>query len=190
MLLHGGTGTLDADSSWGRLLPRFAARYRVVAVEHRGHGRSANPAGRLGYDLLLDDLRALIAALGLVPTHIAGVSDGWIVALGLGMASPELARTLTCVGANYRVDEWIAATLSVVTPERLPLDNPAWAADLALQHDPHHAPGYWRELVRQVVAAASSGPDWTPADLARIPLPTLLIADDDPIGNPEQQVAG
>lgn len=190
VLLHGGTGTIDADSGWGRLVPRFAPHYRVVAVEHREHGRSENPAGRLGYDLLLDDLRALIAALGLAPAHIAGMSDGGIVALALGMASPELARTLTCVGANYRVDERIAATLSAVTPERLPLDNPAWAADLARQHDAHHAPGYWRELVRQVVAAASSSPDWTSDDLARIPLATLLIAgDDDPIGNLEQQVA-
>lgn len=73
LVLHGGTGTLDADSGWGRLLPRLAARYRVVAAEHRGHGRSDTPAGRLGYDLLLDDLWALNAALGLAPAHIAGM---------------------------------------------------------------------------------------------------------------------
>lgn len=190
IMLHGGTGMLDADSGWGRLHPLLAERYRIILIEHRGHGRTNNPAGHLDYGLLLADLRAFIAARDLPRAHIAGMSDGGIVALALGMAHPELALSLICVGANYCVDERVAAALRGVTPERLPQDNPVWAASLEAQHDPHHAPGYWRTLVRQVIAAALSGPNWTTADLARIPLPTLLIAgDDDPIGHLGQQVA-
>ena len=190
VLLHGGTGALEADSGWGRLTPLFAERYRVISVEHRGHGRTDNPTGRLDYALLADDLAAFIDRLGLAPAHVAGMSDGGIGALELGLTRPHLARTLVGVGVNYRVDERIRATLSTFTPGAIERDNPAWAAELARLHDPHHHPGYWRELVRQVAATAAASPTYTDDDLRRIATPALLIAgEDDPIGNLEQLVA-
>ena len=38
VLLNGALDTIESD--WGPHLPVFAARYRVLAYDHRGHGRN------------------------------------------------------------------------------------------------------------------------------------------------------
>ena len=176
VLLHGGLGTIEARSGWGKLLTALAARYRAICVEHRGHGRTNNPAGRLSYALIADDLARFIERLGLAPAHVAGVSDGGIVGLALGMTRPDLVRSLVCVGANYCVDDQLRAALGLFDAAALERDHPDYARAFAASHDPHHHVGYWRELVRQVRATAEAEPTWTKTDLRRIPVPTLLIA--------------
>lgn len=181
---------IDADSGWGRLRPALAERYRTIFVEHRGHGRTDNPADRLTYELIADDVRAFIDRLDIAPAHLAGMSDGGIAALHVGLTWPDLARSLVLVGANYTVDDRIRDTLRSVTPDRIERERPTWHADLLRQHDVHKWPGYWRTLVRQVVANATVSPSYTVEDLRRISTPTLLIAgENDPFGNLDQMVA-
>ncbi len=43
-------------------------------------------------------------------------------------------------------------------------------------HDPHHYPGYWRDLVHQIRANVDAELAYSTSDLRRIPTPTLLIA--------------
>lgn len=176
VLLHGGTGSIDATSGWSKLLPRLAARYRAICVEHRGHGRTNNPAGRLAYALIAEDIAQFIEHLGIAPAHVAGVSDGGIVGLALGMTQPDLMRSLISVGANYCVDDQVRAALGLFDPEVLERDHPEYARAFAERHDPHHHHGYWRELVRQVRATAEVEPAWTKTDLRRVGVTTLLIA--------------
>ena len=84
MLLHGATGAIDFYlSGWGGLLPQFAARYRAIHPELRGHCRTDNPAGSLSFSQLAADVGAFIERLGAGPAHIAGVSLGGIVGLGV-----------------------------------------------------------------------------------------------------------
>ena len=46
VLLHGGGGTADDPvGGWALMLPAFTDSFRVILVEHRGHGRTTNPAG-------------------------------------------------------------------------------------------------------------------------------------------------
>lgn len=178
ILLHGGLGSVDpaVRSGWSALRPALAARYRTFSLELRGHGRTDNPAGRLSRELIADDVARFIERLDLAPAHVAGVSLGGRVGLVLGMARPDLLRSLVCVGANYRVDDQRRAAVRFFDAEALERDHPEYAQAYAARHDPHHHPGYWRELVRQVRASAEAGPDWTEADLGRIPVPTLLVA--------------
>ena len=67
VLLHGGTGSIDATSGWSKLLPGLAARYRAICVEHRGHGRTNNPRGGLSYTLIAEDIAQFIEHLGSLP---------------------------------------------------------------------------------------------------------------------------
>ena len=191
VLLHGATGAVDSHpSGWGGLLPAFAERYRAIHLEHRGHGRTNNPAGRLSYEQIAADVAAFIEQLGLAPAHVAGVSDGGIVALALGMARPELVRTLVCVGANYYNDEQVKEANKLLDAEVLEREHPEFAEALSGLHDPHHHPGYWRELVGQLQANLAVAPAYTEADLARIPTPTLLIAGETDLwGNLNQMLA-
>jgi pimeloyl-ACP methyl ester carboxylesterase len=189
VLLHGGLGTAGANpGGWGLLAPVFAERYHVISVEHRGHGHTNNPDGTFSYDMLCADLAACIEALGIGPVHVAGMSDGGIVALGLGMTRPDLARALVPLGANYRVDDTIreAVLMDLDAFER---DYPEVAAQMAEAHDVAMYPGHWKDLWRMVMDNALTNPAWTETDLQRIPNPTLLMAGEhDPFANLTQMV--
>ena len=95
LLIHGGTAT---SQSWASHLPAFAEHFRVFAPDSRGHGRTDNPTGGLGYRAMADDVAASIDALGLHRPLVLGYSDGGQVALELGMRYPGLTRALTNPG--------------------------------------------------------------------------------------------
>lgn len=178
VLLHGGLGAVGPaiQSGWSALRPALAARFRTFSLEHRGHGRTDSPAGRLSYAQMADDVTRFIERQDLAPAHVAGVSTGGIVALALGLTRPDLLRSLVCVGANYCVDDHRRAGAEFIDAAALERDRPELAQAYAARHDPHHHPGYWRELVRQVRAYAEAEPAWSEDDLRRIPVPTLLVA--------------
>jgi 3-oxoadipate enol-lactonase len=69
-------------------------RYRCVAFDHRGHGRSE--ATETGYDMenLYADAVALIEALKCSPCHFVGLSTGGFIGLRIGIRRPELLRSL------------------------------------------------------------------------------------------------
>jgi pimeloyl-ACP methyl ester carboxylesterase len=190
VLLHGATGTLEMHSAgWGGLVGALAERYRAIQVEHRGHGRTDNPAGWLSYEQIGDDLAAFIEALGLAPAHVAGVSDGGIVALALGMARPDLVRSLVLVGANYRNDASTEAANAVLDADVIAAEHPEWAEALAELHDARRHPGYWRELLDAIKANVAVAPDYGEDDLARVTAPTLLVAGEtDPWANLDQML--
>jgi pimeloyl-ACP methyl ester carboxylesterase len=192
LLLHGGLGAADpaVSSSWAALRPALAARYHTLALEHRGHGRTDNPAGRLSYAQLAEDIAAFIERLELAPVHLAGFSLGGEVGLVLGVTRPMLLCSLVCVGTNYRVDEPTREALALFDADALERDEPEFAAELARRHDGHHHPGYWRELTRQVRAMAEAGLGLVEDDLRHVSVPTLLVTSEaDPFNGLEQALA-
>lgn len=178
LLLHGALGAVDplVTSSWFALLPSLAGRFRTFSLEHRGHGRTDNPAGVMTSVQLAADIAAFVEQFDLAPVHIAGFSQGAEAGLALAMTRPVLLRSLVCVGANYRIDNRLREATDFFDADVLEREQPDFAAELARRHDGHHYPGYWRELVRQTRVYAETGLTWTEKDLRRIPVPTLLIA--------------
>jgi pimeloyl-ACP methyl ester carboxylesterase len=97
LLLHGNGE--DHTLFDGALTRCFSARYRVVAVDSRGHGRSDRvPA--LRYEDMAEDIAGLIAALSLTRPALLGFSDGGIVGLLLASRHPELVSKLVVAGGN------------------------------------------------------------------------------------------
>jgi 3-oxoadipate enol-lactonase len=189
VLLNGALDTIESD--WGRQLPAFAAHYRVLAYEHRGHGRSDNPAGRFaGYGELADDLAALLDAQGIERARLCGFSDGAATALTFALRHPERVHALILAGGQYTNDERTLRLLDKMTPERIVERQPEWAARLAALHDTHHEDGYWQALLRQMLPFWRVEPHFTLAQLAQFDPPTLLIAGErDGFGHLDQQVA-
>jgi len=78
--------------------PQVAAlkdRYRCIAYDHRGQGRSADADGsEIGMDLLTQDAVALIGALNLGKVHFCGLSMGGFVGMRLAARFPHLVRSL------------------------------------------------------------------------------------------------
>jgi 3-oxoadipate enol-lactonase len=70
-------------------------RYRCVAYDHRGQGRSADDIGRaISMQTVTEDAAELIEKLGLGPVHFCGLSMGGIVGMRLAIARPDLIRSL------------------------------------------------------------------------------------------------
>jgi pimeloyl-ACP methyl ester carboxylesterase len=51
------------STAWASWLTTFAERFRVVAPDLRGSGKTVHPGGPITYDLLADDAAALVEAL-------------------------------------------------------------------------------------------------------------------------------
>ena len=68
------TGFLAA--LWRPIAERLSARFRVVAMDQRGHGESDKPPDGYRFDVFADDLQRLIEALELESPIAAGHSSG------------------------------------------------------------------------------------------------------------------
>lgn len=189
VLLNGALDTIESD--WGEHLPALSERYRVLAYDHRGHGRTSRSAGGFAsYEQLADDLLALLDAQAIERAHLCGFSDGGITLLFFAQRHPERVRSLILAGVQYTNDARTLAMGAKMTPERIQARLPGWAAMLEELHDAHHAPGYWRELLEQLTPMWLREPNFTPEQIARIDAPTLLIAGErDDFGHVDQQVA-
>lgn len=75
-------------------------RYRCVAFDWRGHGRSEVADGGYDMDTLTADTVALIDALDCAPCHFVGFSTGGFVGLRLAIRHPELLRSLILVDTS------------------------------------------------------------------------------------------
>jgi pimeloyl-ACP methyl ester carboxylesterase len=100
VLLH-GLGSSFRD--WAGQLPAFAARYRVLGVDLRGHGRSRTARWRLSVPAMAADVAALLDHLAEPPAHLVGLSLGGCVALALALDAPDRVRSLTLVNAFARL---------------------------------------------------------------------------------------
>src|SRR5665647_2672789 len=73
VLLHGG---MASNLGWMGQIDDFSARYRVIAPERRGHGHTADSAGRYSDEQMAVDTEAFLSGLGLPPVSVVGWSDG------------------------------------------------------------------------------------------------------------------
>jgi pimeloyl-ACP methyl ester carboxylesterase len=93
VLLHGFTGHAR---SWDAFAEAMSDRYRVLALDQRGHGESAwAPADKYGTDEMADDLAAFVAALGLKGFTLLGLSMGGMVTMAYAGRRP--AELAACV---------------------------------------------------------------------------------------------
>jgi pimeloyl-ACP methyl ester carboxylesterase len=92
LALHG----LASNARWWDLVAaRLSPRWRVLAPDLRGHGRSDRPEAGYSFAEVVDDLRGLCDAASLERVLVAGHSWGASVALWFAAALPE--RVLGCV---------------------------------------------------------------------------------------------
>ena len=79
VLIHEMGGSLE---SWDEVAPRLAARGRVLRYDTRGAGLSEKVRGVLSIDTMVDDLAALVDAVGIGgKVALAGIAVGAAIAL-------------------------------------------------------------------------------------------------------------
>ena len=101
LLLHGFPGTWRA---WRAQLPAIAAAgFRAVALDLRGNGTSSAPADVTAYRLeaLVDDVVAVVHALGESTAVLVGHDVGSPVAAGAALLRPDVVRAVGLLGVPY-----------------------------------------------------------------------------------------
>jgi 3-oxoadipate enol-lactonase len=87
VLIHEMGGALE---SWDAVLPLLARRRRVLRYDTRGAGLSQKIRGPLSIDTMVDDLAALLDALGIAgKMALVGVAVGGAIALHAAARRPE-----------------------------------------------------------------------------------------------------
>lgn len=140
VLLHGWAGS-GTGRSWNPMLDALdSSGLRVIAVDFRGHGRSARGPDRFGIDDLVGDVLAVLNAETIDQATVVGHSAGGRVALRLS------ARH----GARVRSQ----LLLAPVPPVALPLDDTVLAHWLGALD----SPDAWAALLSTFTKSAL-GPD-------------------------------
>lgn len=98
-LCHGFSGSAH---DFAMHVDSLAARQRVIALDHRGHGRSskANAVGSYSLDRLTADLIELLVAHGDGPVDLLGHSMGGQVAIRAALSRPDLVNSLVLMDTS------------------------------------------------------------------------------------------
>lgn len=105
--VHGLAGNWQG---WDETMDYFQGRFRVIAYDARGHGRSEKPDRPEAYsqDIMLEDMRGLFNALGISKAVVGGHSMGANKALNFALKYPErcLGAIPVGIGSGSSDAEW------------------------------------------------------------------------------------
>jgi len=175
ILLHGGYGT---GEMFAPILPLLAGGRRVITVDLRGHGRTADVDRPLRFQTMGDDIAALIGHLGLAQADVMGYSLGAATALRTAIQHPDVVRRLVIVSHPVRHDGWFPQSLAGFDQM-----GPAFAE--AMKQSPIYevyarvAPRVedWPVLVGKMGTMLRQDYDWS-AEVAKITAPVMLVYGD------------
>ncbi len=144
----------------------------MIVVDSRGHGRSTRDARLYGYDLMADDVVALLDTLHLAKADVVGWSDGAILGLDLAIRHPDRVGKVFAFAAN---------TLTSGVQEDVE-KNPTFARFIARAGGEYAklsaTPKDYDAFVAQIGKMWESEPNWTDDQLRSIRSP-VLVADGD-----------
>ncbi|MGW1725738.1 alpha/beta fold hydrolase [Streptomyces sp. NPDC002306] len=179
VLLHGGIG---AGEMFAPLLPALTERRRVILVDLQAHGRTADIDRPLRFELMADDIAALLRHLGLERADLMGYSVGAGVALRAAVQHPDLVRRLVVLSTPARRDGWFPEVLAQMDAMSAAIAEPLKQSPLYALYA-RLAPRVedWPVLVGKVAELNRRDYDWTD-EIAKITAPVLLVfADGDAI---------
>ena len=201
VLLHGGV--VSTNPIWSGVpvayashMDALAAHFRVIAPDTRGCGRTRHTGGPISFDLLADDIAALIDALALDRPLIAGFSEGAITATILGIRHPDAVRAIVN-DAGFDAFDPGAPTIAMMrqilggSPDATEPDPDAAARGfeaseqmramfelMKRDQDSGQGEGHWRTYLRLSWDRCTQHPGYSYADLAKITVPTLILTGD------------
>ncbi|MBI4695261.1 MAG: alpha/beta hydrolase [Gammaproteobacteria bacterium] len=195
LLQHGGGQTRHAWKTVGETLG--SAGYHAVAFDARGHGDSDwAPDGTYGQDIMVEDLRCVIEALGGRRPVLVGASMGGgtsLVAIGedrvdaTALVLVDIAPRIESAGVNHIISfmaqkpegfaslEEVAATIAAYQPHRKPpKDLAGLAKNLRLTADGTYR-WHWDPRFMTIGRDFSKRIERLEACSRNLNLPTLLV---------------
>jgi pimeloyl-ACP methyl ester carboxylesterase len=145
VLLHGGH---QSAHSWDLVSLHLAQRFRVLALDQRGHGDSewARDVSYTNHEMSLD-AEAFIAALGLERPILMGHSMGGRNSMLLVRHSPSLLRALVIVDVGPEVSDRGRAVIAGFVRDNEEFDDLEHFVRNVQQYDPYRS----REHIERTV---------------------------------------
>src|ERR1700736_5373773 len=169
ILLHGGLANSDY---WGNQVMALEPHHTVIVMDSRGHGRSTRDSRPYGYDLMADDVVALMDVLKVPKADIVGWSDGAILGLDLWMRHPDRVGKIFAFAAN---------TVTSGVKDGVE-KNPTFAAFIERAGHEYEAysatPKEYHAFVVQISKMWASQQNWTDAQLKAITASVLVVDGD------------
>ena len=160
ILLHGNGENCDYFS---HQIDAFSKRYRVIALDTRGHGQT--PRGEKPFTIrqFADDLLKFMNPKAIEKSHILGFSDGANIAMIFAMKYPERVDRLILNGGNLDAS-------GVKRSTQIPIEIGYWFvsrfANKSAEAKAH----------AEMLGLMVNDPNIAPSDLRKITAPTLVIA--------------
>ena len=163
LIIHGNGGSIN---KFLYQIPYFSKNYKVVLADSRAQGKSVDGGDSLSYEMMADDLNALLDTLRMDSCYVIGWSDGGINGLLLAMRHPEKVKKLAVTGANL----W---------PDTTAVD--AFVYNWAMKHNEtlqkmEQTPKV--KNARKLAHLLSYEPHISTEQLSKIQCPTLVIGGD------------
>lgn len=167
LLIHGnGTGI----KGWKPQIEYFSKKYKVIAVDCRGRGKSELGKDSLTYRGMADDMSKVIQQLNLDSVFIVGKSDGGIVGIMMGIYYPDRISKIVAFGANLQPD-----TNAVYPQSVKDIKASRFKAEEMLSK--HDTTKNWY-LEKQKYRLMEFQPHVTASELNKIRVPVLIMSCD------------
>jgi pimeloyl-ACP methyl ester carboxylesterase len=168
LMMHGGASYIEAFEFQIQALSQV---FQIIAPDSRSHGRTSDSDQPLSYELMAEDMIELLDLLGVEKAYVVGWSDGGIIGLELAINYSERVEKLVTIGASFSLDgmtDEFRDFVETATAE----ENPAPVVYQLHAPDPSN----WPVLIEKLRVLWLNQPNLTSDDLARILIPTLVIA--------------
>lgn len=173
VLIHGGGSTIQTNFS--KILPLFAAHYKVIAVELQAHGHTSDRNAPETFEQDADDVAVLLLHLNISKAYILGFSNGASTTMQIAIRHPQLAEKIIVVAGAYKRSGLINGFFDFM--ETASLDNmPMPLQEAFLKINPN------REALQTMHDHDANRmrrfKDWNEEDVKSISCPALIINGD------------
>lgn len=182
-------------------IPEFSKKYRVIAFDNRGVGRTDAPDSPYSIQMMVEDTAGLLNALGIEKAHMLGLSMGGRIAMEFALKYPQKTKSMILACTSAYSHPWTLQVLDMLvrmdregtSPEtrcRYQLlilftlrffenDKRVQKAINNVLTNPHPQPVY--AYARQCAAIAEHD---SRQSIGRISVPTLVLAGKEDILDP------
>ncbi|MFT3703421.1 MAG: alpha/beta hydrolase [Agriterribacter sp.] len=177
VLIHGGGSTIE--TSFSNILPFFAEKRKVIAVELQAHGRTSDRNAPESFQQDADDVVALLTYLKIDKADFLGFSNGGSTTLQIAIRHPQIVKKIIAVAAAYRRDGFINGFFDGMQQASLSnMPEPLKESYMKVAPDKNQLQVMFEKDKQRMIHFS----DWPDDDIKSIKAPALLmVADKDVI---------
>ncbi len=184
VLIHGGGSTIG--TSFGRILPLLAAKYKVIAVELQAHGHTSDRNAPESFAQDADDVAMLLHNLDIEKAYILGFSNGGNTAMQISYRHPAVVNKLILASTFYKRDGLFPGFFDMMKGATIN-DMPMVLKEAFLKINPDSAK--LQNMFNKDRERMLHFENWSDEVLTSIKVPTLIISGDQDVATHEHTIA-